>query len=178
MYSLYLLIINTMVSAEHYGNNCDELVEYITNNYKTFPEIKDKIYVKSENIKKMNFMFEIVLYLYVAACIIGLLIVIHHDDFNFILLIVTISYATLLSVLLLIKMLYQTNHFGIFPVYVEEIEIFSGKFAGTIFFVSDNKSYVKLEGILETSNMSYYLNINNVNHSFDNFEINDINNLC
>ena len=57
--------------------------------------------------------------------------------------------------------IYSTNYFGLFPVNVEDVITENGVFTSTINFVSKDKYYIRLDGIVTIDNSVYNLNINN-----------------
>ena len=64
---------------------------------------------------------------------------------------------------------YSTNYYGLFPVFVENVDTGKGEFIGTINFVSKNKYYTRLNGIFVVDNTTY--SINNTNKSCCAFEL-------
>lgn len=59
--------------------------------------------------------------------------------------------------------IYSTNYYGLFPVYVEDVDTEKGEFTGTINFVSKNEYYTRLDGIFVVGNTTYSINSNNKN---------------
>ncbi len=137
----------------------DEVQEYITCNYKTIPEIERKINTKEQHLKNMKLVFGIFAYLYVTLCTIVLLTGTECYEFHIAQLIAMI-YIMFLVLLKIIIWAYSTNYFALFPVHVEEVETNNGLFTGTINFVSKDKYYTRLQGILKIDGTVYNLNIN------------------
>ena len=74
---------------------------------------------------------------------------------------IALLFVMFLVLLKVIIWVYSTNYFGIFPINVEEVETNNGLFTGTINFVSKDKYYTRLNGIITIDNTVYNLNINN-----------------
>jgi GTPase SAR1 family protein len=138
----------------------DEIQEYITHNYKTISEIELKMKTKEQHIKNMRLIFGIFAYLYVTLCTVVLITGIECYEFH-IAQFLALIYIMFLVLLKIIIWSYSTNYFGLFPIYVEEVETNSGLFTGTINFVSKDKYYTKLDGIVSIDGTVYNINTNN-----------------
>lgn len=136
---------------------CDEVQEYITHNYKTIPEFERKFRTKERYLKNMRLVFGIFAYLYVTLCTFVLVTGIECYEFH-IAQSIAIIYIILLLILKVIIWAYSTNYYGLFPVYVEEIETDNGSFTGTINFVSKDKYYTRLDGIITIDRTVYNIN--------------------
>lgn len=155
------IIINNF-NKYHTDENsiCNDIQEYITNNYKNIPEIEQKIKTKEHHIKNMKLVFGIVAYLYVTLCTITLITNVECDFFR-VAQVAAILFVMFLILLKIIIWIYSTNYYGLFPVNVENIETENGNFTGTINFVSKDKYYTKLNGIVTIDNSVYNLNMDN-----------------
>lgn len=135
----------------------DHLKDFFTSNYKEIPEISQLLISKDYRIKNLKMLVGFIAYLYVALCT-GL-ILFGADCYQYhIAQGVAVFFVSLLSLSKFVIWIYSTNYYGLFPVFVENVDTGKGEFTGAVRFVSKNKYYTRLDGIFVVGNTTYSIN--------------------
>lgn len=155
-----VITINFMKYQKEEDNILMNLQEYITINYKSIPEIEQKLRIKEHRIKNMKLVFGFFAYLYVILCTITLVSSVTCDFFH-IAQACAVFFILVLVVLKIVIWIYSTNNYGIFPISIDDLETDTGIFSGIINYVSKDKFYTRLNGIISLNNSVYCVNLNN-----------------
>jgi small GTP-binding protein len=155
-----VVTINFMKYEKDEDNILMNLQEYITINYKSIPEIEQRLRVKEYIIKNMKLVFGFFSYLYVILCTITLVSGVTCDFFH-IAQACAIFFILVLVVLKIVIWMYSTNKYGIFPISIDNLETDTGIFSGIINYVSKDKFYTRLNGIITLNNSVHTVNLNN-----------------
>lgn len=140
----------------------EHVQEFFTSNYKEIPEISQRLISKDFRIKNLKLLFGFIAYLYVGLCTVVVLFSADCYEYD-IAQVVAIFFVGLLCLLKIVIWGYSTNYYGLFPVFVENINTGKGEFTGTIKFVSKNKYYTRLDGIFVVCNTTYSIDSDNSN---------------
>lgn len=146
----------------------DHVQEFFTSNYRDIPEISPKLISKDHRIRNLRLLFGVVAYFYVILCTGVILFAAECYEYDMAQIIAGL-FITVLILLKFIIWVYSTNYYGLFPVFVENVDTGKGEFTGTINFVSKNKYYTRLNGIFIVDNTTY--SINNTNNNCCAFEL-------
>ena len=148
----------------------DHVQEFFTSNYKSVPEIATKLRSKEYAIRNMKIVFGFFAYLYVGLCTFAIISGVDCYSYELVR-IVAVFYFLCLVLLKLIIGIYSTNYYGLFPVYVENADTSRGLFTGTINFISKDKYYTRVDGVINIDNSTYTITANSTNCCF--FELCD-----
>jgi len=143
----------------------DDVLDHITCNYQMIPEISKKLKSKAAFMSKLGLVLDIWLYLFLAYCVV---IILCNVAYLYYFRVLTLALTLILILQKIFYFFCSSNYVGLFPIDVENVLSENWTFSGRIYYVSNNKNYTRLVGLVATNDTKY--NITNSNENWCVFE--------